>query len=94
MYVYPYLKQAQKKARKLGLPIPQSSQRKHKKLYVIYNNKEIHFGNSNYSDFLEHKDPTKRKNYRARASKILLNSGHPAYLNKNQPAYYSYRILW
>jgi hypothetical protein len=94
MYVYPYLREAQNTAIRLGLPIPRSSQRKDKKLYVVYNGKEIHFGNKNYSDYLQHRDSERRLRFRKRASKILLKNGKYAYKDKNQPAYYAYHILW
>lgn len=93
-YTYPYLKVAQKVAREQGLPTPYSSQRAGKKLYVVYKGKEIHFGNRDYEDFLDHEDSDRRRKYRSRARGILLANGKPAYLNKNQPAYYAYRILW
>lgn len=93
-YVYPHLAAATRTAAKLGLPIPYSSQRQGKKLYVIYNGKEIHFGARGYSDFLDHKDPVRRKRYRARARGIMLANGKPAYRNRNHPAFYAYYILW
>jgi len=43
---------------------------------------------------LDHKDPARRANYRARHSKILTAKGSPAYLDPLQPAYYSYHFLW
>jgi len=94
MYIYPYLLAARRTAKKLGLPAPKSSQRANKKLYVIYNGKEIHFGARGYSDFLEHQDEARRLRYRARARGSLLKSGKPAYKDKNQPSYYAYNILW
>lgn len=93
-YVYPKLKEARAVAKKLGLPTPYSSQRQGKKLYVVYNNKEIHFGAEGMSDFLIHQDKSRRDRYRKRHSAILSSDGTPAYLNKNQPSYYAYNILW
>jgi hypothetical protein len=93
-YIYPNLLLAQKRAKKLDLPKPQSSQRLGKKLSVVYNGKTIHFGARDYSDYLEHEDKDRRERYRARARGILLANGTPAYLDKNQPAYYAYKILW
>ena len=94
MYTYPYLSDAKKTAKKLKLPEPKSSQRANKKLYVIYNGKEIHFGARGYSDFLEHRDEARRQRYRARARGSLLKTGKPSYLDKNQPSYYAYHLLW
>jgi hypothetical protein len=93
-YVYPHLKSAQKLAKKLNLSTPYSSHRKGKKLFVEYKGKQIHFGARDYSDYLDHKDIDRRNRYRARARGIMLASGNPAYMDKNQPAYYAYRILW
>lgn len=93
-YVYPRLAAAQRVAKALGLPRPESSQRDGKKLYVVYNGKTIHFGARAYSDYLEHKDKERRARYRLRARGALLANGLPAYMDRRQPAYYAYRILW
>ena len=93
-YVYPNLSQAKRVAREKGLPEPFSSQRQGKKLFVIVNGKEIHFGARGMSDYLFHKDKARRERYRARARGIMLANGQPAYLSKLQPAYYAYHILW
>lgn len=94
MYVYPHLAAAKRQAKKLGLPEPKSSYKPNKKLYVVYNGKEIHFGARGYSDFLDHQDEERRQRYRARARGAMLKNGTPAYKDKNQPAYYAYNILW
>lgn len=94
MYKYPRLAAAKKRARELGLPEPQSSQRAGKKLFVVYNGKQIHFGAQGYSDFLEHKDENRRQMYRKRAQGATLKSGKPAFRDRNQPAFYAYNILW
>ena len=54
MYNYPKLDEARKRSKALGLPMPYSSQRKNKKLYVVYHGRQIHFGDRRYSDFLQH----------------------------------------
>lgn len=94
VYVYPYLTAAKRIARERGLSEPFSSQRLGKKLYVVYKGREIHFGARGYSDFLEHKDAERRKRYRLRARGAMLKNGKPAYKDRNQPAFYSYYILW
>ncbi len=94
VYIYPRLIAAKRVAAKKRLPTPESSQRKGKKLFVIYRGKEIHFGAREYSDYLEHKDKERRHNYRMRARGQLLNNGTPAYLDRTRPAYYAYHILW
>jgi hypothetical protein len=64
------------------------------KYFVVYKNRTIHFGNKNYEDYTFHKNKDRRDNYRARHKAILKKDGTPAYLDKNQPAYWSYWILW
>lgn len=88
------------------MPVFTKSNRKQKKYSVITpSGKKIHFGNINYQHYkdstplklyshLDHNDKKRRDNYRKRHSKILLKDGSPAYLNKEQPSYYSYRFLW
>jgi hypothetical protein len=70
------------------------STRNNKRFYVIYNDKKIHFGDPGAYTFYDGASHVKRKSYRARHSKILLNNGKPAYKNKNQPAYWSWNLLW
>lgn len=97
-YIYPELLIAQRRAKELGLNEPKTSTRKNKKLMIRISTdgygKTIHFGSRYASDYLQHNDEQRRQRYRARASKILLKDGTPAYLDPNQPAYYSYNILW
>ena len=94
MYVYPKLQKAREVAKRLKLPTPYSSYRPTKKLYVVYKGEEIHFGARGMEDFLIHKDPKRRERYRKRHSAIRLKNGKLAYMDKNQPSYYAYRILW
>ncbi len=93
-YIYPKLFQARQVAKRKGLPLPYSSEREGKKLYVIYCGKKIHFGSRYMSDFLIHKDEERRQRYRKRHEAIKLKDGSFAYKNKNQPSYYAYNILW
>ncbi len=82
------------KALALGATDIRSSWRAHKKLAVLYNGKWIHFGDNRYEDFTAHKDPERRAAYRKRHRAILLKDGRPAYLVKESPAFWAYRILW
>lgn len=91
---YPKLKEAQLKAKSLGLSIPHSSHRKGKKLVVVHNGKKIHFGQLGMEDYLIHRDSDRRDRFRARAEGILKKDGQPAYLDPDQPLYWSYNILW
>ena len=94
MYTYPKLDEALERSKALGLPIPQSSQRKNKKLYVVYHGRQIHFGDRRYSDFLQHNDEQRRERYHARAKKIKLKDGSYAVDNMKKPSYYALNILW
>ena len=67
------------KAIKLGATDLKQSERKNKKYAVMYNNKWIHFGHPDYEDYTIHKDPERRKRYRARASKIKNKDGQLTY---------------
>jgi hypothetical protein len=75
---------------------PIKSTRKDKKYMVkVKDNKLIHFGQRGAKDYKSGKATNEeRKAYRARASKILLKNGKPAYKNKDSPAYWSYHFLW
>jgi len=43
---------------------------------------------------LDHNDPSRRKRFRNRHKEIKTKDGTPAYLDKEQPAYYSWNYLW
>jgi hypothetical protein len=88
------------------MPKFEKSTRKDKKYSVITESgKKIHFGNINFQHYkdntglglyshLNHLDKKRRDNYRARHKAILKKDGTPAYLDKEQPAYFSYKYLW
>ena len=67
-------------------PFKSKLENKKYSVYVINektkNKKLIHFGDTNYQDFTQHKNKQRRENYRTRAKGILLKDGTPAYLNK------------
>jgi hypothetical protein len=77
-----------------------------KKKYAVYTpkGKLVNFGAKgmeHYKDTAlglykssDHNDPERRRLYRARHSKILMKDGSPAYLNSEQPAFYSWNFLW
>jgi hypothetical protein len=72
------------------------SNRKNKRFMILSpQGKKIHFGLYPFQQgtFIDHFDKTKRKNWRARHSRILLNN-EPAYLNKESPEFYSWNLLW
>lgn len=70
------------------------SSRKGKKYVVTYNNRKIHYGSTEYQDFTIHQDEARRDRYRSRHKGITLKNGEPAYMNKKQPAYWSYWTIW
>ena len=65
-----------------------------KRFYVIYQGKRINFGAKGMSDFTQHRDPKRRELYHKRHKAIKLKDGTPAYLNKRQPAYWAFYLLW
>lgn len=70
------------------------SDKKNKRFYVVFNNKMIHFGSKTNNTFIDHGNKQIRDDWQKRHSKILLKDGSPAYLDKKQPAFWSYRLLW
>ena len=88
------MEQLKSKAIRLGATDLKKSNRKNKKYMVLYKKKWIHFGDSRYEDFLQHKDEDRRKNFKIRMSKIMLKNGIPAINVKSQPAFWSYNVTW
>lgn len=67
--------------------------------------KLIHFGDNRYEHYkdntglglyshLDHKNEKRRRLYRTRHKGILTKEGKPAYLDREQPSFYSWRFLW
>lgn len=65
-----------------------------KKLVVMYNNKIIHFGDKNYSNYGIHKSKARLINYLNRSSKIKNKYGKLTLNDPNYANYWSRRILW
>ena len=82
------------KAFELGAEDIGMSKRKDKRFYVVYNGKKINFGDPNAHTYFDGASPQKRKNYRARHSKIKLKNGSLAYKNKNQASFWAWNLLW
>lgn len=84
----------------------EKSNRKNKKYMVTTTSgKVVHFGDTRYQHYkdstglslyshLDHLDKKRRDNYRTRHKSILLKNGKPAYLDPEQPSYFSYKYLW
>lgn len=83
-----------KLVKKFGGDDVRISKRKNKKYDVLYNNKWISFGDNRYEDFLDHKDPKRRENYRKRASKITNKKGEYTNKDPNYPNYWAFNVLW
>jgi len=90
----PEYKRIERNARFRGATQFGLSNRLHKKYFVVYDGKKIHFGDKRFQDFTIHGDKRRRDNYRSRHKGVKLLSGRPAYLDKSQPSYYSYWLLW
>ena len=56
--------------------------------------KLIHFGDSRYEDFTQHKDKERRKSYLKRAKGIKNKKGELTYKDKNSANYWSIKLLW
>ncbi len=70
------------------------SKAKNKRFYVVYNGKLINFGQPGANTYADGASKQKRDAFRARHSRIKLKDGTLAYKNKNQPAFWSYNLLW
>ena len=77
---------------------PFKSKAKNKKysVYVMKDGKKklIHFGDSRYEDFTQHKDKERRKSYLKRARGIKNKKGDLTYKDKNTANYWSIKLLW
>ncbi len=94
------LSEARKIALKKGIiKLPeelQISKAKGKRFSIKVNDKLINFGlwdGGNHA-YIDHGDEKLKKAWRARHSKILLKDGTPAYMSKDSPDFYAWRILW
>ena len=73
---------------------------KGKKKFSVYVKNEkgktrlIHFGDSNYQDFRQHKDKKRQKSYLARAKGITNKKGELTWKDKNTSNYWSVHYLW
>tara|TARA_R110002012_G_scaffold122415_1_gene272429 strand:- start:97 stop:360 length:264 start_codon:yes stop_codon:yes gene_type:complete len=78
---------------------------KNKKYRIVYNNKNIDFGDVRYGQYkdssplklyskLDTLDKKRRLSYWKRHKAIRLKDGSLAYLNKNQASYWSLKYLW
>ena len=84
-----------KKAKKLGAESLDYSKRKNNKYVVkLPSGKNLHFGSSQYPDFLIHKDNERKEKYLSRAMKIKNKKGELTYENPESANYRSVKLLW
>ena len=84
-----------KKAKKLGAESLDYSRRKNNK-YVVKSpgGKNLHFGSSQYPDFLIHKDNERKEKHLSRAMKIKNKKGELTYENPESANFWSVNLLW
>ena len=84
-----------KKAKKLGAESLDYSKRKNNKYVVtLPSGKNLHFGSSQYPDFLIHKDNERKEKYLSRAMKIKNKKGELTYNNPESANFWSVNLLW
>ena len=84
-----------RKAKKLGAESLDYSKRKNNKYVVkLPGGKNLHFGSSQYPDFLIHKDEERKEKYLARAKKIKNKKGELTYENPESTNFWSVNLLW
>ena len=83
-----------RKAKMFGACDLQKSNRKNKKYVVDYCGSKIHFGDSRYESFDQHKDKKRRASYLKRARGIRDKEGRLTYRNKNKSNFWSVHLLW
>ena len=88
-------KKLAKKAKKLGAESFNYSTRKNNKyVAALSNGKKIHFGSSQYPDFLIHKEKERKERYLARAKKIRNKQGELTFNNPESANFWSVNLLW
>ena len=82
--------------KKLYQPFPSKAKNKKFSVYVMKDGKKtlIHFGDSRYEDFTQHKDEKRRKAYLARAKGIKDKDGNLTWKDKNTSNYWAVKTLW
>ena len=72
------------------------SWRKNKKFAVLlpYYSIWVHFGDTRYQDYTQHKDKKRRELYFKRASQIRDKNGKLTINDITSPNYWSARVLW
>ena len=88
-------KKLAKKAKKLGdESLDYSTRKNNKYVATLSSGKKIHFGSSQYPDFLIHKDKERKERYLTRAKKIKNKQGELTYTNPESANFWSVKLLW
>ena len=88
-------KKLTKKAKELGAQsLDYSSRKSNKYVTTLPSGKKIHFGSSQYPDYLIHGDKERRDRYLARAKKIENKQGELTHTNPESANYWSVNLLW
>ena len=88
-------KKLTKKAKELGAQsLDYSSRKNNKYVTTLPSGKKIHFGSSQYPDYLIHGDKERRDRYLARAKKIENKQGELTHTNPESANYWSVNLLW
>ena len=76
-------------------PFPSNAKNKKYSVYVMKDGKKtlLHFGDSRYEDFTQHRDQKRQKSYLARAKGIRNKKGELTWKLKDTPNYWSVK-LW
>tara|TARA_R110002167_G_C12431657_1_gene629913 strand:- start:335 stop:601 length:267 start_codon:yes stop_codon:yes gene_type:complete len=82
--------------KQLYRPFKSTAKNKKFSVYVMKDGKKklIHFGDSRYKDFTQHKDEKRRKSYLSRAKGIRDKNGNLTWRNKNTSNYWAVKKLW
>jgi len=77
-------------------PFPSKAKNKKFSVYVMKDGKKklIHYGDSRYEDFTQHKDKKRRESYLKRAKGIRDKKGNLTWKDKNSANYWSVHRLW
>tara|TARA_R110000822_G_scaffold63928_2_gene157244 strand:- start:7 stop:273 length:267 start_codon:yes stop_codon:yes gene_type:complete len=82
--------------KQLYKPFKSTAKNKKFSVYVMKDGKRklIHYGDSRYQDFTQHKDQARRKSYLARAKGIRNKQGNLTWKDKNTANHWAVKKLW
>tara|TARA_R110001606_G_scaffold389913_1_gene556426 strand:+ start:2200 stop:2463 length:264 start_codon:yes stop_codon:yes gene_type:complete len=82
--------------KELYKPFKSNAKNKKMSVYVMKDGKKrlIHYGDSRYKDFTQHKNKERRKSYLLRAKGIKNKEGKLTWKDKNTANYWAVKTLW